>query len=112
MLLILLQLVLDISRYLGTTQTAVFADPCKLVTLTQKCSGPSKLICRSETMDFSAVVAKAPQGLLVALAILGLVTASRKVISYVRLLLSLFVLGGKNVGHSEAKPADMILIAT
>lgn len=63
-------------------------------------------------MDLSsALVANTHTGLLVALAFLGFVTASRKVISYVRLLLSLFVLGGKNVSYSKFQPADRKLIS-
>lgn len=45
-------------------------------------------------MDF---LDKAPKSILGALAGLGLLVVGNKVLSYVRLLLSLFVLSGKNV---------------
>lgn len=47
-------------------------------------------------MDF---LDKVPKSVLGAFAGLGLLIAGNKVLSYVRLLLSLFVLSGKNVGH-------------
>ncbi|CAG8974188.1 hypothetical protein HYALB_00007351 [Hymenoscyphus albidus] len=48
-------------------------------------------------MDLNALIDKVPQGLLLGLATLGLATASWKVFKYVRLLLSLFALPGKNL---------------
>ncbi|KAG9238936.1 hypothetical protein BJ875DRAFT_274490 [Amylocarpus encephaloides] len=48
-------------------------------------------------MDFNALLSKVPNGLLVGLAAIGLFATSSKIISYTRLLLSLFVLGGKNL---------------
>jgi hypothetical protein len=48
-------------------------------------------------MDFNALLAKVPNSLLVGFATIGLLAVSSKVINYTRLLLSLFVLSGKNV---------------
>ena len=48
-------------------------------------------------MDSNSVLSKIPNPLLLVLAAIGFVSASSKIVSYVRLLLSLFVLGGKNV---------------
>jgi 17beta-estradiol 17-dehydrogenase / very-long-chain 3-oxoacyl-CoA reductase len=48
-------------------------------------------------MDFNVLLAKVPNSLLVGFAAIGLLAVSSKVINYTRLLLSLFVLSGKNV---------------
>ncbi|TVY71411.1 Very-long-chain 3-oxoacyl-CoA reductase [Lachnellula suecica] len=48
-------------------------------------------------MDLKTFLAKVPNSLLVGFAAIGLLVVSSKVISYTRLLLSLFVLSGKNL---------------
>lgn len=51
----------------------------------------------SITLELSALLDKIPKSVLATFGIIGLLFASSKVLSFVRLLLSLFVLPGKNV---------------
>lgn len=48
-------------------------------------------------MDFNTILEKVPNNLLAGFAVVGLLAVSSKIGSYIRLLLSLFVLSGKNV---------------
>lgn len=48
-------------------------------------------------MDFQSVLAKVPAPVLLCFAIIGAISALKPVLSYVRLLLSLFALSGKSV---------------
>lgn len=52
------------------------------------------------SMDFNAPLVKV---LTLGFAVIGLLSISRKVVSYIRLLLSLFVLSGKNVSTPTAR---------
>jgi 17beta-estradiol 17-dehydrogenase / very-long-chain 3-oxoacyl-CoA reductase len=55
-------------------------------------------------MDLGAILEKIPKPVVLAFTALGAIVAAGKVFSYVRLLLSLFVLPGTNVSlHTEIK---------
>ena len=56
-------------------------------------------------MDFNSMVFNAPlvKVVILGFAAIGLLSVSRKVVSYIRLLLSLFVLSGKNVSTLTAR---------
>jgi len=57
-------------------------------------------------MDVNSLLAYVPKPALAAFAAIGLITVSRKVISYVQLLLSLFVLPGANVCDYPHSPPN------
>ena len=88
----------------------------RLESTTQKKSHPNRfqqppktIVPHFHTMDFNTLLAKVPNSLLVGFAAVGLFAVSSKIVSYIRLLLSLFVLSGKNV-RAPTTPMSLQLL--